>query len=257
MDTYLSDIISRAYQQFKRYTLQAPLAVCHDCCLSQEHEQLLLRTPLTELDQTTFSLYFSAASTGDIGAELAEIKYFLPRMMEMLAEAQEIYMIEEVILRRLHFNRTELWPQKERELVELFALAYFDNGLIHNPPQDSDKLTTALIMFALGGMDITPLLQLWQKKRSLSALLHLHDFVVAQIDYTPGFPTKLTHSFSNKPIDETVFRWLSDSASQKAIKAGIYHHVEHNRHLSEQAFDDLSSLDQYLDVFYKTASSSA
>lgn len=219
--------------------------------MTKEEEQLLLETPLNQLNRRLFSFYFSAAEAGDTASEIREMKYFLPRMMEMLADRQEIYEMQEVVFQRLQLNEEAHWLQEEKTLFELFALTYFDDFLILRQSQPNDEITSMLIMFGNAGLDLKPLLQLCCDKKSLTALLHLYDLVVCQMTYAVKSAAKLNNPFTTKDVDRIVIEWLTSSETKKCIRKNMYHHIEKNSQLTTEEFDCLLVLDEYLDVFYK------
>jgi hypothetical protein len=82
----LRAIIDDAYDVFGGYRVRHSLSVCHcNSCMTVEHEQLLLKTPLREIPSHLLAEYTGSAHSRDDGPVARERRYFLPRYFELLA----------------------------------------------------------------------------------------------------------------------------------------------------------------------------
>ena len=76
--------IDKLYSVFSLY--EPPAKIKHfNCnhCVSDKDEDFLLNTPLKELDDNIFGLYFEACNVGKFPS--SNHKYFIPRLLELLA----------------------------------------------------------------------------------------------------------------------------------------------------------------------------
>jgi hypothetical protein len=227
----LPQIIAEAYQAFVHYRLEEPIGTC-DCCISPDDVKLLLNTPLTELSRDDFSHYFMAAESEDKSLVVRDMKYFLPRIMALLSRFQiDHYLCNECLLLRLHCDESPYWPPNELALVQRFALAYFDLFMadVEKQPLAYNPLDGELLMFAGAGIDIRPLLTLWQQRcvedLSLPLLYQLADFVLTGVEYQDAVPQKLINAFSKPPIDRTVFDWLFHTETMKNLSVSIQYQL--------------------------------
>lgn len=100
--------------------------------------------------------YFAAVS--DVSFPVNIIRWFLPRILEGLARHEDMAAVgEEVLLHRLGMaGFPGMFTDPEVDLVNRFAVAYLGAVLAgEKKPLDLD---TALCMFALGGVDLAPLI---------------------------------------------------------------------------------------------------
>jgi len=82
----LKAAIDDATRVFARYTITWPLTVCHcDCCMTDETERALIATPLKEIPAELLAEYTNSAHAWDDDTVAREMRYFLPRYMELIA----------------------------------------------------------------------------------------------------------------------------------------------------------------------------
>ena len=109
----LSPYIEEAYQLFSTYSIDKHLSVC-DCgnCITPTEIDDLCRIPLRELSLQQISTYIEAMLVSTDKA-IAEVHYFLPRMLELLCEGKVFYIDEGFSLSKCHFERLDLWKAPE------------------------------------------------------------------------------------------------------------------------------------------------
>lgn len=84
----LKPIIDEYYQVFAYPKPSALHNICYPCCVSQEVVKDLITLPLKQLGQT--HLYDYNTSAKDRVEIPSEIKYFLPRLIELLAQGESL-----------------------------------------------------------------------------------------------------------------------------------------------------------------------
>ncbi len=156
--------VSDAYRVFGRYRAPThPLHACLECCLSKQVEQEMRTLPLSTLTADHFVDYNTAAT--DAAQPADEVKYFLPRMLELLADGHEIDHSLQISLRRVGRCADGSFTVAEKRVLDRFALAYFHRMLIGAEAPGTRRLLEdtldVLLMFHIAGLNIEPLLALW------------------------------------------------------------------------------------------------
>jgi hypothetical protein len=151
------------------------LDVCLSCCMDAALERQMREWPLRELTIRHFYEYNTSAK-GNI-QPAGEIKYFVPRMLELLVQRQQLHHSTELFMDRLGRCEADVFTQRERSALQAFALAHFALGLEQWPiTQDTafmgEDAFTILLMWNIGGLDIAPLLDHWLQCDSPSSALH-------------------------------------------------------------------------------------
>lgn len=172
----LRDAVADLYRAFRRY--QAPstqLDVCLNCCMSADLEAEMRSKPLRSLYRDHFYEYNTSAKNTVQSAE--EVTYFVPRMCELLVEGVDIHHSVELYLDRLGRCPVGSLSREERAALDGFALVYFAEALKQPLYQEGglfqrDDAMTTLLMFAIGGIDIDPLLAHWETDAASPAVVH-------------------------------------------------------------------------------------
>ena len=123
----LRAIVEDAYAIFSGYRIQGPLTVCNcNVCMAVETEQALRRTPLREVSSSLLAEYTNSAHGYDEDSIAVELKYFLPRYFELIAEhdpQDDVGM--DICLRRLgEASYRTRWPAEEAEIIDRFFDAF-------------------------------------------------------------------------------------------------------------------------------------
>ena len=158
----LQSAVDGAYLAFRRHgALSMPLDICGYCCVSEETAQRLREQLPACLTSSDFREY-NGSSKSDV-QRAAEVGHYLPRMLALLANGEEIHHSLEIALDRLGRCPADSWNAEERVALDRFALAYFDavlrGALAH---RWFDDPLSVLLMFHIGGLSIAPLLKLWE-----------------------------------------------------------------------------------------------
>ena len=150
-------IIERAYQVFKRYPVPRNFDICGPCCVSPEEEWALYEVPLRKLSFAVLNIYNQSATSEEQDSN--EIRYLLPRILELIAHGQYPGISDELSLRRVGGASPTSWLPAEYDLLTQFARQHVIDLL--NEAEDHARLAeleAILIMFHLAGLDVTPLL---------------------------------------------------------------------------------------------------
>jgi hypothetical protein len=209
--------VERLYAVFSGYRAPALcLNVCLGCCMDEAREREMRQLPLRQISAAHFYEYNSSAS--DVPQPADEIRYLLPRMLELLADGAELHHSSEIYLRRLGDCEPGAFSAKEREAIAAFALACFAECLRQHPWQSGrghggDEAFELLLMFEIGGIDLQPLLDYWLKDDSTAATLHyvsagFYDFWQTQ---------RIENAFAgDRPLFQGVMKvWLTEDGHRR------------------------------------------
>ena len=123
----LRAVIDDAYDVFGDYRVRHSLSVCHcNSCMTVEHEQLLLKTPLREIPSRLLAEYTGSAHSWDDGPVAREMRYFLPRYFELLAlnDPPDTCDIDICLRRLAQADWRAKWPDRECAVIDRFFDAF-------------------------------------------------------------------------------------------------------------------------------------
>ena len=163
MSADLQSAVDGVYLAFHRRhgSRSLPLDICGYCCVSDETAQRLRDQPLARLTASDFREYNGSAKSEIQRA--AEVGHYLPRMLALLANGEEIHHSLEIALDRLGRCPADSWTESELAALCDFALAYFDAVLYGSLAHRwFDDPLSVLLMFHVGGLSIAPLLRRWE-----------------------------------------------------------------------------------------------
>lgn len=205
----LRSIIEAAYDLFTPYTLGASLNVCKACCITQEDEHILLTTPLREISCAMLARGYFYSAHGHSKRKNWEMKHFLPRVLELVSQFEIPCHSTEITFLRLDLDYSDYWKPVERELLDAYALAFFEDCLRRQSLPSGDTLTDLLVMFGLAHFDLMPLLQAWTSTDTEASVAHFVDLLLSDLRITSSGGVKLTNAFSNASVNSQVACWLS------------------------------------------------
>lgn len=157
--------IDEAYLAFGTYRRPTwTLDACTACCMPPAMEAQLREMPLKQVTAEHFHEYNSSAKSRE--QDPREVGYFLPRMLELLAEGEEIHHSLEIALDRAGLCPPDSWTDEQQAALSRFAIAYFDlvlrGGRMEGAARDlPDDPLSVLLMFDIGRVEIGPLMAHW------------------------------------------------------------------------------------------------
>lgn len=174
-------IIERAYRLFQRYPVPQKFDICTSCCVSQEDEQALYHTPVRKLSFRLMNEYSWSAKEQEQRPD--EVRYLLPRLLELIAHGEYPGISEEICLERVGRAEPDSWLPEERQLLVDFAHQLL-NDLLDNAESSStlEWLDTLLAMFHHGGFDIPALLTLISQRPGYYSIASLAVYLVTERD---------------------------------------------------------------------------
>ncbi|MDR3158130.1 MAG: hypothetical protein LBU11_03795 [Zoogloeaceae bacterium] len=197
-DASLEDLVELAYRLFAAYPAPEKLAACEHC-MGMEAQERVRTTAVRDIPADLFWRYHFAA-LDDKRMPLGEVKYFLPRYLDLISRFEEgsvgfegalTHLPPETYRHKEKFTtlysrlNPDDWKAEEFTLLNAWAKAffsrclsqYYDYDLFPDVPR-IESIDEMLIMLAHGGFDLSPLLDLWAEDHRLTALLHAKDLLL-------------------------------------------------------------------------------
>lgn len=215
--TPLETATQAVYQAFSRY--EAPhglLDVCTSCCMDAELEREMRHLPLRQLTREHFYQYNDSAKSEVQPAD--EIKYYLPRMLELLAQGARLHQSTEIYLDRLGRCEAGAYSSDERAALLGYAQAFFAQGLAQWEPDEeglfqAENAFSILLMWDYAGVPLQPLLDDWLADDREASTLNFVDSYYW--DYWMNGGT-ISNSFAEAPFQAAMQAWLNDPDTNAA-----------------------------------------
>lgn len=223
LSTAMRKSVEDLYAVFRRY--KAPeymLDVCINCCMDAKLEAEMRRMPLRSIPARYFYEYNCSAKSALQPVD--EIKYLLPRLLELLASGAELHHSTELYLQRIGNCEAIEFSNQERAALDAFALCYFDEALSRHPWQDGnsyvgDEVFDVLLMFDCGGFALRPLLDYWLANETTAATLH---YVSSGFyDFWQGQRVQNAFAQDRPQFQETLKAWLIDESHRSVFARRI------------------------------------
>lgn len=219
MSDEMRKIIEACYQHFSKFHVPSILNLCDcQCCISNDMVNYLLHEPLCSISPIGIWEYINAVSFSS-SDESTEMVYFLPRILELIAENEEVAHSIEIQLNKLKQVVPNL-DHKACQLLNDFALQYWKDCLNDASEfgYNGVNFSGVFIMFAGGGLSVAPL---------LSYLVTITDFWVVSdcADFIFGDREngKLRSAFASDypELDLEINQWLQNNAKTLSQNAQI------------------------------------
>jgi len=202
--------IRDVYKAFDSYPKPWALEAC-DHCWSETDKRDLLNCKMEELTPEQLGKYaFDVFLT--VG-EVADFKYFLPRIFEITVSDDAWYVDPEVVLAKLRLAEWSNWPQNERVAVESLLNKKFAT-LINDPDAEGPDIDKWICALGRCVDDISPYLELLLTEASEEKLLSFMEW--NQTALTEG---KLANAFWDSPTNELrLLEWIKSEPVKALLK---------------------------------------
>lgn len=245
----LQQTIEKAYQLFAVYQAKIPLDVCTaGCCMNPAEATLLASFPVREIPMDLLRLYTDGANDGSTPP--AELKHFLPRYLELIAQFDIPSHSVEIVLQRLACLLPTDWEPAEQQLLTDFTHTFGAHCLSIYPLPEGETIDNFLIMFHFGGFDLNPLLRLWECTNSETALLHYRDLALLGFKHHKAIPA-LQNAFATEEVARILHNWAFGTTAKTQFSAAIEQVIMTNT-LPEGDIADLNSLYELLNAPHPT-----
>ncbi len=233
------DLIKNAYQLFQDYQISSISNVCTTCCLNVDEVNRLINLEVRKIDVDLLSLYNDSAQAHH--PIISEFKHFLPRYLDLINQYEFPSHSVELCLRNLSFYKKDQWLIEEWELIENFAVYFFEKCLNDFPIQSAyTEITDILIMYDLARFDLTPFLQIWESSDSVTASLHFKEMIVNEFDWLRK--RRFKNSFGSKDTIELISDWVYQTATQQKFYKKFESIIMNEIELEEKDLNEINWL---------------
>ena len=149
----MNDLIEQGYHLFRRYRVPARFNVCCHYCFSAEQQRALRETSIRAVPFELMMAWNSSSNPEQQDSD--EIRYLLPRLLELIAQREFPGIYAGICLRRVGETDIRRWRADERLFLLHFGQQFMRDWLL---PGDAVDLYLILEMFWFGGLNIAPLL---------------------------------------------------------------------------------------------------
>ncbi len=162
-DNELTAAVAGLYRAFAAVPKPVRLDYCDHCFLAEEERALLAPVPLTELSGAVLQPYVANVILTVGGPD--DFRYFLPRLLELVARGEFDWPDLEMVFGRLRFAEWTTWPAGERDAVRAYLRALWHATLREDGRNAGD------VLCAIGNAedDLTPYLDAWVAAMSTPA----------------------------------------------------------------------------------------
>jgi hypothetical protein len=215
----LQQIVEKGYQLFAAYQAKPPLDICTaGCCIDPAEAALLARLPVKEIPVDLLRLYTNGAKSNSTPP--AEVKHFLPRYLELIAQFDIPSHSVEIVLQQLSCLLTTDWKPEEQQLLTDFTHIFGAHCLSIYPLPKGETIDNFLIMFHLGGLNLSPLLHVWEGINGETALLHYRDLALLGFKHHKEMPT-LQNDFATHDLAHILHAWAFGTAAKAHFSVAI------------------------------------
>ncbi len=179
----LAAIVEDAYRVFERYTCRGTLVVCHcSCCMTEEVEAELVRTPLRQIPSDLLAEYTNSAHGWDDDMILADMRYFLPRYLDLMAadDVPSQLGLAQCLNQLGHAHWREKWPADEVDILDRFfdalIVQYIDDLTLIEWPVGwrlLNDVRDVLCLTVLAGGDLNRVLKALDAAPDPQAAIHM------------------------------------------------------------------------------------
>jgi hypothetical protein len=167
----LRKAVDRLYEVFAAYPLHDSTDPCPHCFTAADEQRLHAR-PLPELTADELREFATSALTTWGG--VADLKHFLPRILELGAYDGFDFPDLEILYQKLDLAGYTTWPEQETAALRDFVRAHWLAALYG---QAADSAETALEAIMLIEPDVASYLNIWEHLDDPVALEQLTEFV--------------------------------------------------------------------------------
>ena len=173
-----------------------------------------------------------------------DFRHFLPRILELFASDSEIaWFAPEVILAKLRYGNWSEWPQSERESVQHYLNALWEDAIVRHPYHF--EISEIVCSFAQVIDDLTPFLKRWPVAENLSSAVHFAEFVdVTSIHRRPVAAGLLNAFWEDRAGQRLqVEQWMLLAERQAELEAAYFRFGQHDDEIGQQLSTAISHLD--------------
>lgn len=218
----MNALLKESKELFRAYDQLQSLDICTYCCVSEEYEQLLLQSNRFKVPATAIYEYNSSAKSGYTLKTTNELRYFIPRILELVVFDEEIHHSTELYLTRFNLVPKEAWSLKEVDFFNRFAAAFINQQVVQKSRKRRDSLLETFIMLNSLPIDMAPHLPLLLNTRNSASILLLSEFYLYEVNWSKH---RLDNPFMGEELEKSVLTFLLQKDTIQHLIDTIEHTV--------------------------------
>lgn len=195
--------IDLIYEEFGSCEKPSFIPYC-ECCMDEDEISILLNTNLKELSAKELEKYTRKLlfTVGDV----SDLQYFLPRILEILANNEGMTDYE-IVLEKLELANWKSWTVKQRQCVENLLIEIWKQAL----ETEFSDINSWLCALGQCFEDLDPFLEMIKADSLLIEVYEWNSESLLKGKLSSGF-------WENRPIQmKQVADWLTSEETQKRI----------------------------------------
>jgi hypothetical protein len=222
----LEQAIENLYTIFVVYPFRPNMSCCIPHCFEQHEIDALGNKPLRQLSgQDLGSFTFSLLLTC---GEVEDLKYFLPRLLELVSLHQTDWVDEALILEKLHRAEFANWSGSEQQAVHEFLEAWWWLEISSRPK----TVQASFAALCASGEGVLPYLHLWRSLETETSALALAEFILDT--YTQVLIGKRFNSHMQKHTLPELLEFFRDPQTRTHLEKMYFLHQHDEISVAEQ-----------------------
>lgn len=201
----MQQLIEESKVLFLEYSTLYSLDICTLCCVDKTHENLLRKSDRYNIPLEAIYEYNSSAKSGYTLETADELKYFAPRILELLVQGAEIHHSIELYLCRFKLVPHEAWSTKEIDFFNRYAIAYIDQVFHKNSLFQREAITDYLIMLNHLPIANKTLLSFLLEKKETSTLFAFASLYLYEVNWNK---LKMANAFAEPKFEKLIIDFL-------------------------------------------------
>lgn len=199
------------------------LDVC-TCCVSEEEVQQLWHAPRFEIPRRAMYAYNDTAKAGYTVYTADELRYFTPRLLQLIVQGEEVHHSMELYMQRYSLVPHAVWSVEEIQFFQSFAGAYIVDCLAAGAQATHvwDDLVSVLEMLHHLPIDLHTLLDCWLGHKSVISLTHFSNLYIYRMNWKKD---RLNFTFCQhddlKQFDATLVRYIKSQNTIDTLLANV------------------------------------
>ncbi|WP_430411643.1 hypothetical protein [Kordia sp.] len=237
MNSKFQDLIKEAYSIFPAQNPLSTLDACLTCCMSEAQSIRLMNENRENLVCKDIYEYNNTAKSGYTLETSYELKHFLPVMLSLFINEEEIHHSTELFFQRIKMLPKESWNNVEIDFFERFVTNYWIYCLTNKELPFNEDIGGIYLCLYDFPVDKNSLLQKWEDNFSPKSLSHLIDVSYGSYDMLK------TNAFFNENNSKEFLSWLERDTLKEKVKNSLERIFwEENHEFSEELNLKLESL---------------
>lgn len=213
--------IANLYIVFSKYPLRQHIEGC-PCCVNENddiviHSKLLKNLTAIDLDRFAFNAMIAWGTVEDF-------KHFLPRIFELFALEPDKFLWSNMIIEKLDYADWYNWAEIEKTAITEFLVALW-NYILSEFLAPGFSLAINNFLTSLGKIfkDLKLFLDIWRDRTSISAQLHLAQFILDDVRFNEQ---KIKILGLSKIQSEQMINWLLEPVTIETLEKVFFENLE-------------------------------